>query len=109
MNTSHRIKITGTIESRRRRPGLRSWLVLAGILLVASFVAILGLAALPSFVAFDLPAALLASFVAILGLAGLALFVAFYLPAALGSFMGWLVGGARDEVRTAWRICRRRL
>jgi hypothetical protein len=84
MNTSHRIRFSGTLQSRRRRPGLLTWLVLAAILLVAAFIPVVGLVAL-------------------------VLFVAFYLPAALGSFMGWLVGGARDEVRTAWRVFRRRV
>jgi hypothetical protein len=82
MNT-HRIKFGGTIQSRRRRPRLLTWIVLAAILVVATFIPVIGLAAL-------------------------VLFVAFYLPAALGSFMGWLVGGARDEVMTAWRVFRRR-
>jgi hypothetical protein len=84
MNTYHRIKFGGTIQSERRRPGLLTWLVLATILVVAVFVPVVGLPAL-------------------------VLFVAFYLPAALGSSLGCLVGGARDEVRAAWRMFRRRV
>lgn len=84
MNKSHRIRFSGTLPGERRRPGLLTWLVLAAILLVASFIPVIGMVAL-------------------------GLFVAFFLPAAIGSFMGWLVGGAREEVQTASRIFGRKV
>jgi hypothetical protein len=82
MNTRHPIRFRGPLESRRRRPGLVAWLVVALIFLLAAFIPIVGLVSL-------------------------AFFVAFYLPAALGSVMGWFVGGLREEVRTVWRGFRR--
>jgi hypothetical protein len=82
MNTQHPIRFRGPLESRRRRPGLAAWLVVALILLLAAFI--------PSF-----------------GWVSLALFVAFYLPAALGSVTGWFIGGLREELRTVGRGFRR--
>lgn len=82
MNTQHPIRFRGPLESRRRRPGLAAWLVVALILLLAAFI--------PS-----------------LGWVSLALFVAFYLPAALGSVTGWFIGGLREELRTVGRGFRR--
>lgn len=67
-----------------RKPGVLTWLVVAAILVLASFIPVVGLAAL-------------------------VILLAFFLPAAIGSFMGWLFGGARDEIRAARRIFRRRV
>ncbi len=82
MNTSQPIRFRGTIQSGRK-PGVLAWVVLAAIFVLASYIPVIGLVAL-------------------------VVFLAFFLPAAIGSFLGWSVGGARDEIKAARRIFRRR-
>ena len=40
MNTQYQIRFRGPLESRRRRPGLVAWLVVALIFLPAAFIPI---------------------------------------------------------------------
>lgn len=81
MNTPYRIKLVGKIESGQRKPGLLTWLVLAAILVAASFLPVIGFLAL-------------------------VVLIAFFLPVAIGSFLGWLFGGVKDEIKAAWRTNR---
>lgn len=71
-----RIRFRATISDEARRPSVLAWvLVGVGLLVLAPFT---------------------------MGLS-LAVFVLLFLPAAIGSFLGWIFGGVRDEIRTEFR------
>ena len=71
-----RVKFSGTIQ-RRRHPGPLSWLLLAAMLFVATFIPVVSVFAL-------------------------AIVLPFFVSAALGSFLGWFTKGVRDEIKSGF-------